>query len=252
MATVSELLDELLGLNVSDKNKTSSVLDEILNANSVLNMNENSDLISDEVLILARTKMNKQHVCVGGYSLQQKRYVRLLTFDEQNLNETEPYQIGEVYQIEYRERPNLILPHCEDVCVHFSELKRKMSRNELMQLLNTISISNICIKELFGGLLTWEHGKGFLLQGANIPANSVTVVRLNHDLFLSRFEENRFYFKDTYSDESFTVKYVGVSDLSSLKRIDAGRFIRFSLARWWDGNGNFDVKRAYLQLSAVY
>lgn len=158
MATVSELLDELLGLNVSDKNKTSSVLDEILNANSVLSMNENSNLISDEVLILARTKMNKQHVCVGGYSLQQKRYVRLLTFDEQNLNETEPYQIGEVYQIEYRERPNLILPHCEDVCVHFSELKRKMSRNELMQLLNTISISNIFIKELFGGLLNWEHG----------------------------------------------------------------------------------------------
>lgn len=246
--SISELLDEILGLNHSRNQRINSALDEILNANSVLNINENINLISDDVLILARTKMNNQHICVGGYSLQQKRYVRLLTLDEQNLDETEPYQIGEVYQIKYQERPNIILPHREDVCVHFSEFKRKMSWNELIQILNAISVSNIHIKDLFNGLLSWEHGKGFLAYGAGIPTNSVTVVQLNHDLFL--YQENRFRWLE--NNNVFSVKYVGTSDIGALRKIVAGRYLRFSLARWWDNQGIYPIKRAYLQLSAIY
>ena len=127
-----------------------------------------------------------------------------------------------------------------------------MPQHYFIQFLNKISISNICIEELFGGLLNWENGSGFLLQGANIPDYSVTIVRLNHDLVSYLDSNNRLYFRGTHNGETFKVKYVGVSDLSHPTCINAGSLIRFSLARWWDRNGNLDVKRAYLQLSAVY
>lgn len=251
MATVSELLDELFGLNTSDKNKTTSTLDEILNANSVLKMNENSDLIADEVLILARTKMNNQHVCVGGYSLQQKRYVRLLTFNEHYLNETEPYQVGEVYEITYQGRQNIVLPHSEDVCVLDSHLRSRLARQQLLGLISEICVhDDIHIRDLFDGKLCWEHGSGFLMQTGQITQYSVMIARLNHDLFLY---DSHGSVKFRYIDNGsiFSVKYVGVGNINS-RKIPMGRYLRFSLARWWDNNGCYPTKRAYLQLSGIY
>lgn len=204
-------------------------------------------IVSDDVVILARTQMQGNHVCVGGYSWEQKRYVRLLTKNAENQSESSPYQVGQVYSVSYENRPQLVQPHCEDVLVHKSELKDK--NLDFNQILETIATKDLHIRDLFNKLLHWENGKGFLLANDKLlPNHSVEVVTLSHDLFL--YEERRFRFLE--NGNVFTVKYVGVDDASSVRKIPAGTLLRFSLARWWDRDGQFQTKRAYLQLSAIY
>lgn len=210
-------------------------------------------IVSNNVVILARTQMNN-HVCIGGFDCDSNRYIRLLTKNAENQQENSPYQVGQVYSVEYETRGRLVLPHCEDVCVQNSDFRQILTGLQLQRILNRIAIHNIHIRDLFDRTLNWEHGKGFLLKSStNFPDYSVVVANLNHDLFLSKIENDgkqRFYYID--NGNTFKVPYVGVSDIGNLKKIEAGRYMRFSLARWWDGNGNFDVARAYLQLSTIY
>ncbi len=204
-------------------------------------------IVSNNVLILARTRMNNNHVCVGGYDLDSRRYVRLLTNTAENQDENSPYQVRQIYSMEYENRQNLVLPHCEDVCVQQSTMQRTLTRQELNDELGKLAAKNIHIRDLFGGLLHWENGKGYLLQTNNMPPHSVMVACLNHDLFL--YEERRFRYLD--NGKVFSVKYVGTNNLH-LRKISQGTFVRFSLARWWDKNHTYPVKRAYLQLSTVF
>lgn len=203
--------------------------------------------VSNNVVILARTRMNNGHICVGGYDRDNHRYVRLLTGNAENQNEDAPYQVGQIYSVSYTNRPALVPPHCEDVCVCASNFIRPLEYFEFNQFLTSISIRNIHIRDLFNGLLHWENGAGFLLRNEMVPNCSVVVVALNHDLFL--YQDSRFRFLE--NGNVFTVKYVGV-DNRVPRKINAGRFLRFSLARWWDRDGGYPVERAYLQLSAIY
>lgn len=207
-------------------------------------------IVSDDVVILARTQMKGNRVCVGGYSVTQKRYVRLLTKNAENQSETTPYQVGQVYSVNYENRTQLVLPHCEDVCVHESELKDE--EIDFYKILETISSRDIHIRDLFNKLLQWENGSGFLIEQESLPSGSVIVVQLNHDLYLSKKDREYYYYIDNNLRETFKVKYVGIYDKSNVRKILAGTFLRFSLARWWDRDGQFQQKRAYLQLSAIY
>lgn len=229
--------------------------------------------IVSDVVILARTQMNGNRVCVGGYSLRESRYVRLLVRENivqpvsfgrhrvipnsqnnhlKNMKETEPYHIGEIYTVEYENRDDIILPHCEDVIVLNSDLKYRPNDYEFLKFLPKIALFDLHIKNLFNGLLRWQNESGFLAEQSNLPNSSVMVVRLNHDLYLSKRDNDYYYYIDNNLRETFKVKYVGVYDKSHIRKIPAGTFLRFSLARWWDGNGQFSEKRAYLQLSAIY
>lgn len=235
--------------------------------------------IVSDVVILARTHMKENRVCIGGYSLHENKYVRLLVKENieqskftnrfgrvrkisyksynnnhlKNMNETEPYRVGEIYTIKYENRNDIVLPHCEDVVVLESSLKyRPNDYGEFLNFLPRIALSNMHIKNLFNKLLQWKNGSGFLIEQANLPSGSVMVVQLNHDLYLSKKDSDYYYYIDNNLGKTFKVKYVGVDDRSNVRKISAGVFLRFSLARWWDGNGQFQPKRAYLQLSAIY
>lgn len=209
------------------------------------------DIVSDFVLILARTQMNNNHVCVGGYALNSERYVRLLTEYADNQPTESLYQVGEVYKITYQGRQNIVLPHSEDVCVLDSHLRSRLARQQLLGLISEICVhDDIHIRDLFDGKLCWEHGSGFLMQTGQITQYSVMIARLNHDLFLY---DSHGSVKFRYIDNGsiFSVKYVGVGNINS-RKIPMGRYLRFSLARWWDNNGCYPTKRAYLQLSGIY
>lgn len=210
---------------------------------------------ASDVLILARTKMNGGRVCVGGYDLHERKYVRLLTKDFKNESGDSPYQVGELYSINYDVRAGLDPPHVEDVGVISRAYKRTLGRGEFRKELSNIASSNMNmhIRDLFGKCLIWEKRKGFLCQGKNVPNESVLVATLKHDLFASQYNDEskvEFYIQD--GADYFVVKYVGDYDVSDVKRIGAGKFLRFSLARWWGGDGMFDPKRSYLQLSHIY
>ena len=142
------------------------------------------------------------------------------------------------------------------MCVLKSDFLENLERARLNNVLSKIcKNNNIHIKDLFNGLLSWENDKGFLKKTGNLPQQSVMVVTLSHDLFLSKIqtdEKTRFYYKDNGFGKTFTVPYVGVTNIGPLKRIAQGRFLRFSLARWWNPDSSFPEDRAYLQLSAIY
>ncbi|KGQ64921.1 hypothetical protein IO43_03975 [Gallibacterium anatis 7990] len=212
--------------------------------------------IEDDVVILARTNMRNNRVCIGGFSLSQNKYVRLLNSSGNNMSENEaPYQIKQVYKIHYQIRSNIIAPHHEDVLVLNSSLNDVMLPRHFINLLKYLSIPNIHIKDLFAGLLNWEGEKssGFLLESQSYyPSTSVMIAQLNHDLYLSHYEDRMYYFKDSSLNKTFEVRYVGTENLDNKKRIPSGTYIRFSLARWWDNNGRYSPKRSYLQLSGIY
>ena len=216
--------------------------------------------IVSDVRILARTRMNHNRVCIGGYSLSEQRYVRLLVNEGippnnhiTNMMDTVSYHIGEIYTIEYENRTDIIPPHCEDVIVLKSSIKYcPNDYDAFLEFLSRLTLSNLHIKDLFNGLLQWQNGSGFLIEQSNSPNSSVMVVSLNHDLYLSKIDNNYYYYIDNGLGETFKVKYVGVYDKSHIRKVPAGTFLRFSLARWWDGNGQFSNTRAYLQLSAIY
>ena len=206
------------------------------------------DIVSDFVLILARTQMNNDHVCVGGYALGSNRYVRLLTEYADNQPIESPYQVGETYKITYQYRQHIVLSHSEDVCVLSSDLIDVLGREQLLNLISEICVhNNMHIRDLFDGLLTWANGSGFLIQTEQVPQYSVIIAKLNHDLFL--YEDRRFRYID--NGLVFSVKYVGIGNVN-FGKIPRGRYLRFSLARWWDNNGRYPTKRAYLQLSGIY
>lgn len=212
-------------------------------------------VIVSDVVILARTRMNDNRVCIGGYSLSEERYVRLLIRENasqlKNMKETEPYHIGQVYTIKYENSADITPPHHEDVVVLTSRLSSN-NYHKFSSLLSRIALLNLHIKDLFNGLLQWHNESGFLIEHSNLPNSSVMVVRLNHDLFLSKKDSNYYYYMDYDLYETFKVKYVGVYDKSHVRKIPAGTLLRFSLARWWNADGNFSEHRAYLQLSAIY
>ena len=58
-----------------------------------------------EVLIVSRTRM-RNGVCCGGLDLQSGEFIRLHDHWGKNLTESAPFQIGEVYDLNYRKSVN--------------------------------------------------------------------------------------------------------------------------------------------------
>lgn len=219
------------------------------------NITRSTTPVLSEVLILSRTQM-KDKICVGGYCYSTSKNIRLLTSTGARLPKSEPYRVGDVYQIAYTPvsfRP-IVPPHIEDVAVSQKTRLRTLSKTDFMTLVNSLSLSDIHIKDLFEGCLNWENGKGFLLKTSVPSCGSVLIARLSHDLVMSesRYEDNvsTIFELKTPFGKGYTASYVGYEILRSPLTIKANTPIRFSLARFWNrGDG---VERSYLQLSGFY
>ena len=69
-----------------------------------------------EILIVAKTHM-KNAFCVGAYDITNKRNIRLLTSNELNQPTDTQFNVGQLWNMEYIDRANIIPPHVEDVLV---------------------------------------------------------------------------------------------------------------------------------------
>lgn len=208
----------------------------------------------DKVLVLARTLMKNNRVCIGGVLLSNNRYIRLLDLEEKNVMKSEPYQIGEIYDIHYFFRQNIIPPHIEDVIISYRKFFRKMLPAEFFAKINTLNLRLGCIKNLFEQCLNWNERKGFLTR-QNIPKNgSVLITSLDYNLI--KFENNK-YLSAKIDNLWHYIPYVGEYLIQDSFIIPKGTLIRFSIARWWTGHNHTDSngfvqERAYLQISGFY
>lgn len=197
-----------------------------------------------EVLITSKTVWGNNY-CVGGIEIETKRYVRLLTtmgtFQPQNC----PYEIGEIWNLEYNYLPDRA-PHIEDVRIIRNNGFVKQIPNFSNYIIENCSIWRGNCNVLYEGKLSWKNGSGYLNNPQNLPNNSVGFWVADKDL---NWDGSNYYiYERPRLLNNKRLKYKG--HLPAIPIIYAGTLIRVSLGKWWDGQDN--EPRCYLQLSGWY
>lgn len=201
------------------------------------------------VLIVGKTKMGANSVCVGGWDLDNNTSLRLLTADGRNHTRNTPYHIGDVWDLTYRIKPQLIPPHNEDVIVTSARLIGPQA-NLTATLLAITDPYEGRIEGLFQGFLQFPGpGRtGFLTRPTGVPTFSTQFWISD-----SRFVRDDYGAKIRYRYEGPTyrnITYKGVEDDPRVI-IPQGALVRFSLARWHPFDNDPELK-CYLQLSGWY
>lgn len=113
-----------------------------------------------KVLIVSKTRMADDKVCVGGVDVERKRSVRLMKADGKHEKVSEcPYEIYDVWELDYISSNQRPAPHVEDVNV-FNRSKKGVLKSELRsteEFAKLLRQSNIPV--FSGGLLNCFDGK---------------------------------------------------------------------------------------------
>ena len=199
-------------------------------------------------MIVSKTEAGRE-VCVGA-----------LTVDGTNVRLTEdpgsyflpadtPFEIGQVWEITYTQRQDIVPPHVEDVLIDSQEFSTTVP-NLTHALTRLVRPWQGGVASLFDGKIQGPTTNGSLYIQDNVPNQSVGFWIPDEDLTGSYTPGmSRFY----YGYQSFRMPYVGVAHPPP-DRIAAGTLIRVSLARWYrppDASHDFP-DRCYLQISGSY
>ena len=210
-----------------------------------------------KVIIVSRTRMAGDKVCVGGVDIDNRISLRLLTARGTHENASEcPYQIWDIWDIDYyltRERPT---PHTEDAKVtRRSKVDRvdalNLSVNRFADSLESLNIPLFrgSLFSVFDGKLKLTDMDKMYISKEDVPTYS-TCFWIN-DKRLLGYTNDRGRWQYRYNDMSnrygYTISYVGSAEPPA--DIEAGSLIRLSLAHWWKPTDSDDEERCYLQLS---
>jgi hypothetical protein len=203
-----------------------------------------------DVLIVSKTHMSNAS-CVGGIAING-RSVRLLDENGYNQPTNTDFQVRQVWNIEFRERPNPAAPHLEDVLVVSRELKGTLKDDLTMhQIVERFDVPvwRGSPDGLFNNFLLWtNNGSGYISRDGQIPSQSVGFWIPDRDLTKRIFYERvRYNYPNINGCRS--LPYVGFD--RAIDVIPSGTLVRVSLARWWDRNGETE-DRCALQLSGWY
>jgi hypothetical protein len=203
-----------------------------------------------KVLVVARTRMGGDRVCVGGIDVDSRASVRLLGSDTQNLPESHPIRPGEIWNMTCSPRREVRPPHVEDVVVTAGKQISSVV-NLKSAILELVEPWDCELEEIFDGrLAVTDAGTAFLRDEPPLPDRSTGFWNARTALRQSKFDEsgNRFWIPDGHRIRK--VKYVGMDDPVAV--IPEGALVRFSLARWHQFPPGVDEPRCYLQLSGWY
>lgn len=198
-----------------------------------------------EVLIVSRTRM-KNGVCCGGLNLQNGEFLRLHDDRGGNLSTDAPFQIGQIYDLNYQTAWNVRpQPHVEDKQIQpFYQLRRTLSQTELIHTIDRIvNVPSGDIDVIFDGMLNHSSYAAYISPIA-VPNHSVCFWRPNAPLYKAEFMG-----KVRYRFNNNNISYVGFQDPVDI--IPAGTLLRMSLANWWSPD-DITEKRCYLQLSGWF
>lgn len=198
-----------------------------------------------KVVIVSRTRM-KSGVCCGGLNADTGEFVRIHNDRGGHLSADAPFQIGEVYDMEYREAWNRRpAPHIEDKQVMAYCYRQTLAEPQLIQLIDRIApVATGGLDSLFEGCLDISSSYAPFVCQPRVPHHSVCFWR--PDAPLQRIE---FMGKTKFAFQSRLIPFVGFQPL--ITHIPAGSLLRLSLAHWWAPHDS-DAKRCYLQLSGWY
>lgn len=206
------------------------------------------------VLIVAKTHMGKDSACVGGLNLENNKSLRLLTRNGSNQPADTPFDVGQIWELEYYYPSKITHPHIEDVVIIRAKYLDKSS-DLLNTLLQSVPIWQGDTAELFDHLLIFDNGRAYIDTTKPMPNCSTGYWQPDHSLILMSGEKLFYQSKHfvTFNNHNYHVTtripYVGFAE--PLTEIPASTLMRVSLARASNKQENLK-NRCYLQISGWY
>jgi len=191
--------------------------------------------------------MGDYYTCVGGLDLEKNENVRLLVPGNSNQSSSTPFNVGQVWEIEYIRRHDIDRPHVEDVIVQSYHYSGQLTNLKKI-LLQRLQPWRGGINQLFGGLLTLQNGKGYVSKNKELPNMSTGYWIPDKPLCRSELND-KIYYMYVFENLHYSIKYVGFTD--SVEQIPSGALVRVSLARWFQPYGASE-ERCYLRVSGWY
>lgn len=202
------------------------------------------------VLIVGRTQMGPDRRCIGGLAANGHS-VRLMAAPGEHWTTAAPFQVGEVWEIDFTPVANVVPPHFEDVLVTAHQRVGVQpdvrGHGHLLSRLHTPWRGGI--GQLFGGVVGYtSNDNGYVCARLGVPDHSTGYWIPDRDLALRADGRHYDYPVSAYSKHGMV--YVG--EPAAPVVLPAGTLIRVSLARWWKPDDVDIEERCYLQLSGWY
>ena len=210
----------------------------------------------NKILIVSKTKMANNRICVGGIDIDNRMPVRLLDISGYHESaDTCPFNIREIWNIEYSNHNQRPLPHSEDIRV-VSKNKSGVLKSEIsmFDLLNRVQfrIYEGSVLSTFEGKLNCTNSGTFYISEDNIPNNSTCFWICDKEIRRSDYNGKvRYRYHDGTRQWGYNITYVGLEE-NPAQIIPQGTLIRLSLAHWWSPEDADTEERCYLQLSGWY
>jgi hypothetical protein len=205
----------------------------------------------ERVLIVAKTRMNNA-ACVSGLIMDTNRSIRLLRSNGFNQQENTPFDVGQVWELDFHPSSKIAPPHIEDVIV---TRERQIGYYEDLSTILKQSVRpwQGGPEQLFDGLLVIDNFSSYISQSTEAPKCCTGFWLPNRPLHLILKNEKPYYQikydMHNHYQRTLSIKYVGYAD--PIKYIPVNTLVRVSLARWWMPPG-VDEGRCYMQLSGWY
>ena len=208
------------------------------------------------VIIVSRTRMAADCVCVGGVDIDSHRSLRLL--DARGHHETAnacPYQIWDVWNIDYYLTHRRPCPHTEDANVtRRAKIKKLDAPNITVDRFaaflekTNIPLFRGSLFSVFDGKLKLTDMNKMYISKEDAPTYS-TCFWINDKRLLCYESRDRKQYRyiDISNRYGYSISYVGSEE--PIYTIEPGSLIRLSLAHWWKPEDSNDDERCYLQLS---
>lgn len=187
----------------------------------------------------------KNGVCVSALTRDTNRSLRLIPPGRFNQSHDTQFEIGQAWDIEFREDQEINPPHVEDVTIiRQKHVGQVANMREILE--RRVQIWQGGPDVLFDNLLVLRNTSAYISSSRGIPKQSTGYWIPDEGLFLTSQDGKHRYKVRT---EPFSIPYVGfASPISTIKK---GTLLRVSLARWWRPDG-VNEDRCYLQLSGWY
>ena len=209
----------------------------------------------ERVLIVAKTHM-KNGVCVSALTRNTNRHLRLIPPGRLNQPYNTQFEIGQTWDIEFREDREITLPHTEDVTIVRQEYVSQVTDMRAI-LEKRVQIWHGGPESIFDGLLTLENTSASIAKSGEIPKRSTGYWMPANELCLSYSPDGKPRYNADYRLRhngvsrwrTLHIPYVGFT--KPITFIPKETLVRVSLARWWKYDGASEDK-CYLQLSGWY
>lgn len=199
------------------------------------------------VVIVARTRMHGDHVCIGGHDLDDRfRGVRLLDWYGDHWPSDSPFMVGDLWNIRYRRKESARPPHVEDVIVHEQHRLEPIADLKRLVLKHARPWSGALDLLFDRTVRRTPSGAMYVPPKGRLPRCSTGYWVPDEELVRRMFgARSRFGLMGESGDTWLT--WVGVQEPP--ERIEAGSLVRVSLSRLF--RSETAPEGYYVQISGV-